>query len=173
MELDSDMTDILNIQFPVFKFDSIAIGRKCNRVESILTLEPGEARLFALANTSKESLKRFVQSPENILRSGIIKLGKVFIKTADFFKRTGLVIIINRLSPLFPTDNSLLESAVVEKSGRIKKAIKTSFLSFVRKQPVFKGFSQLFSLLRFNVFSDRFFRHMPYGSSTVRPTLKE
>jgi len=139
MELDSNRTDILNVELSVFKFNSISINGERNRPKPILAFKSWESWLIPKFNPSKKSLERFIKLPKSILRATIIKLSNVFVKAADFFKKTCLFVVADRFMPLFPANNSMFKSAVVEKTSRINKLVKLCLLSFVCEQPIFEG----------------------------------
>jgi len=147
MEFNSNMTDILNIQSAIFKFNAIAIRRECNRVKSVLALEPWEARRISLLNAPEKGLKSFVQLSENILRTTKIKLGNTSVNVTNFFKCVGLIIIIDGFMPLFITSDSMLKSTVIKKASRIKKTVQFNFLSFIYEQSVFKRLSHFLRFL--------------------------
>ena len=134
-----DGADILNVELPFFQFNSISVGREGDRVKIIPAFESWKTGPVSFFHAAKECLERLVQTPENILRSGIVKLSNSFVKATDFLKRIGLVVITDRLAPLFPADDPLLKGVIVQKTSRIEKTVKLSFLSLVGKQPVFKG----------------------------------
>jgi len=139
------MTNILNIQLPIFKLNPIAISREDDRVKIIFALKSWKSWCVSVFDASKKGLKSFVKSSEKILRSGKIELCNAFIEAADFFKCICLIVVIDRFAPLFVTDNSLLKRTIIEKASRIKKLVKFGFLSFICEQPVFKGLSHLLS----------------------------
>jgi hypothetical protein len=95
VQLDPDASDVLDIEFAVLQSDAVTVGRERDRIEAIPAFEPGESWRVSCFDTAKESLKRFVQAPQDILGSGIVKLGNALVKDSDFFKRIGLIVIVD------------------------------------------------------------------------------
>jgi len=167
VQFDSDASDVLNVKLVIFKLNPIAVGRKGDRIETVSALKSWKSGFITSLYATEKSSKRFVQSPEHILRSGIIKICDSLIKASYFLKRVGLIVIIDRFAPLFPTDNTMFKGAVIEISGRVKKAFKLGFLGLVCKKPIFERFSQSLSLLGFDIFFNRFLRYIPNRSCII------
>lgn len=172
MKLNFDIADILDIKFPVFQFNPISIGRKCDRIKSLFTFKSGESGSVASFYTPKECLKRFVKASQYILRSGKIKFSDTIMKATNFLKGIGLGVIVNIFAPLFVADNSLLKGAIIQKTSRIKHVVKRRLLRFTGKQSVFKGFTHSLAFLILNVFTNRCLANMPDASGVIASTPK-
>ena len=162
VQFNSDIADILDVKLPVFQLDTIPISRECDRIEAIPSFEAGESWGVASFDAAKECLKRFIQSSQNILRSGKIQIGDPVIKAPNFFKRVGLVVVIDRLVPLFIAENPLLKGAIIQKASRIKHIVKRGLLRVTGEQSVFIGFAHLLSFLIRNIFFNRRFAYVSY-----------
>ena len=172
VEFYSNAADILNIKFPRLEPDAITVGRKGNRIKTVPAFKSRKSRLVTRAQTTKECLKRLIQAPEDLLRCGIIELCNTFIKAADFFKRVGLIVIVDRFMPLAPADNALFQGAIVKKPSGVKKTIQFKFLVFIGEKPVFERLPHLFALLILNIFPNRRFVDMPYAAGIITSAPK-
>jgi len=141
MQLNAYISDILDIEFAISEFNAVTVRREGDRIKTVLAFKSWKPRLVSGLYASKESPKRFVQSPEDILRHRIIKMSKTDIKGANFFKCVGLIVVVDKLVPLLPTDNAMFQSAVVEKSGRVKKIFKFNFLNPIGEQSILESLS--------------------------------
>lgn len=173
VQLNSDAANILDVELAVLNPDTITVRRERNRVEAVTALEPWESRLVITGfDSPEERLKRFVQASQNVLGSGIVELRNTFVKAADFFKRVGLVVIVDRLVPLVPAENALLKGAVVQKTGRIKEAFQLGFLGLVGEKPVFKCLTHLLAFLGFDVPLNGYFADMSDTASVITTAPK-
>jgi len=172
VQSNSNASNVLDVKFAVFQPNTVAVSREGDRIKPIPCLEPGEAGLLAGFDTPEESLKRFVQASKNILRCRVIELRDVVVKAADFLEGIGLVVIVDRLMPLLPTNNAMLQGGVIKKASGIKKAFQLDFLSRVRKKPIFESFAHLFTLLIFDVFLNSRFADMSDAASIIAATPK-
>jgi hypothetical protein len=147
VEFNSYGTDIHDVELAVFQLNAITIGWEGDRVEPVLAFESWKTGRVPYFYASKERLERFIELTKHILRTTTIKQSKLLVRTSNFFKGIGLVIIRDRLMPLPPAHDSLLKSAVVQEPGRVKEYGKFGILSGVGEQPVFERQFQLLTLL--------------------------
>jgi len=138
-------------------------------MKPVSTFKPWEPWVRTRFESSEEGLESFIEPPQNILRTRKINLSKTLIKSTNFFKRVGLVIVINGLMPLAVADYSMFKGRIVEEPRRLKEADKFSFLSPVGKEPVFKRLSHLPFLLRSNIMPDSLLRDTANRFSIIGP----
>ena len=169
---DSDLSDILNVKPFAFKPDTVTVRRECNRIKSVFPFKTWEPGCITFLDAPEKGPESFIKTAKNILRRGTIEPCQSFVKASNFFKRVGLVVVVDRLTGLLPAYDSMLKGTVVEKPSGIEQAFKSLFVAFLCPQSVFKRFPHLLTFLRFDVFTNCFIGDMPNTSSVVASAPK-
>jgi hypothetical protein len=113
MKFYFELADALDIKNPVNQSTAITMRRESNAIPSSARFKTWESWLITSFNTSKECLKRSIQSSKDILSTLVIRNTKKIFRS-ELFKLSVLIVIANRLPTSLPRPDTFLKSAVVQ-----------------------------------------------------------
>ena len=140
MELDFDLACTLDVQRRSTKFAAVAVSWESKTVPSAAWLEPWKSRSFTAFDSGKECAERLVQSPENILASGVIGYANQSLRS-HLLQLFGLIVVIDRLTTSFPCTNTFFESAIIQVARFAELGCQRINLRFCGVHPVFESLS--------------------------------
>jgi len=168
MQLDFDLADFRQLEFA--RLDSKTGLRIGEAVVSSASAETRKAGFLACFDSAKESIKGFVQSPENVLQYLRVNHAEFGANRFDFWQLVLLIFIADGFVSDAPCVPALLQSGVVEFRTKPKRAPKCCDLSAAWIDAIFERLEHLLDPLRFDVFLDDFQRCAANRDDKVRRT---
>src|SRR3990167_2361874 len=148
MPLNFYITNILKIKAVFFYLTAIVKSRIVYCIKSIRRFKSWIASLFTSLNSTKEGFKRFVKSPQSLLKRTIIAKRKILIAFSYFWQKIcGLKDISNPFSGLFINLFSLSKGLIIKKTMSLKLRGHRDNLFSCGIKAIFENFKHLFSFL--------------------------
>ena len=137
-------------------------------IEHALGAEPGEPRLSAALDPTKERTERLIEATKNLLFGAEAKSAQAFVGFSDRLQFSGLVAVAQAdAAPLIGFD-ALLQTGVIKIAECAKQPVQSRFLGCAGADAVFVRPKHLPPLLRFDVAADRCFRNRANRCDEVR-----
>jgi hypothetical protein len=154
MQLNFDLAYALNVNEFVGEFATITVGRKSERIVSLIRFEPWESRFLTFFDSRKECAERLIQSAKNILAARkVINPDKSI--GSHLLQPIGLIVVVKRLLIVLPCVYSIFKRFIVEIASTAQLSIHRLNLWAIRVYAIFERLAHLLSLLIFNILLDR------------------
>lgn len=157
MILDFDFTHVLDVEQGAAciiepQLAAVAVP-VFQAAEAVAPLEAREARLFAVFQSAKERLERFIQTAQKLLHAGRVQLAeRVGIGVAKVAEVRPLLVVDHALARLFVDGDALFQRGVVERAPLPQQEVEHPRLRLRRIQPIAVGANHaLLSLLLVDV----------------------
>lgn len=159
VQLDLNPTDLGEVEPIVPQRSPGRILGVGEAVVAIVSLESRETQSLTVAATSEESLKRLLQSAQDILKNLRVDLSN--IRTIQFQGRelAALIMIVQRNAKALPSCSSLFQRGIVEFTTEIKRLLQALRLLPGWIEAILEGFAHLLPFLRFYVLFQYFQCH--------------